>query len=338
MVAAGAAKQARELVALNNRFYARNASSFSATRGGAWEGWRRVLEVARAEGVLGETQVRRGAQRGGSVAVGSPVASLLGGPAAKKPLVLDVACGNLRFERFLASELPGTGAGFVAVDSCAELAEAGAALPHGAGPAGTPRVDFRRIDVLDRMLNGKQALDGLPTCDFAVCFGFLHHVPGFELRARLLRELVGSVRPGGVVAVSLWQFMDNERLARKAREADAHAAAAPPFGGFAPEALEPGDHFLGWQGDLETLRFCHHFSETEVDRLAEAVDGRRRSRASRRTAPRATSTATLCFEPCRANFSQMCRAQVLLGIPVLDSRTHECEAGSPRVPWFLAKT
>ena len=36
------------------------------------------------------------------------------------------------------------------------------------------------------------------------------------------------------------------------------------------DALEPGDHLLGWQ-DGTSLRYCHHFEEREIDQLIEAL-------------------------------------------------------------------
>lgn len=241
---------ARQLVELNNRFYAGCAESFSATRSAPWQGWGRVLDVARTAGAL---------DAGG-------------------PRVLDVACGNLRFERFCVGELPDADLKFVAVDSCAELADLGeqgtAREPECAGEsrAGGPHVDFRCVDVLARMLDGAPALAGIEGgFDLVVCFGFFHHVPGRELRERLLVELVRATRPGGVMAISLWRFMDDPRLARKAAAMDARALAEPPFPGLAAGELEPGDHFLGWQDRSDLLRYCHHFNEAEVDSLATSA-------------------------------------------------------------------
>ena len=58
--------------------------------------------------------------------------------------------------------------------------------------------------------------------------------------------------------------------------------------------LEAGDGFLGWQDDPSPLRYCHSFTEEEVDGLARSrrTSGSRRRGAGPRTAPRATSTAT----------------------------------------------
>lgn len=220
---------ARELIALNRRFYAEHAASFSATRGAAWEGWRRVVDVAREHGALGT-----GAR------------------------VLDVACGNLRFEKLLLSETDGASFEFHAVDSTPALA-----LPSVVAEA----VEFRCADVLD----DPAALEDLPAADLTVCFGFLHHVPTHARRKSLIRQLSAATRPGGIAAISFWQFMDDARLARKADETMERAIASPPFEGFSPAALNEGDHLLGWQDDERAFRYCHHTTDEEIDALVAAL-------------------------------------------------------------------
>ncbi len=243
----------RELIKLNNGFYAEHADSFSATRAAPWEGWQRAIDTARHLGALD----------------------------AREPRVLDLACGNLRFERFLARELEPAIARIDAIDNCPALA---------ANPD-LPAIAFHNVDILDELMACQQKRDsglGAPAapsrpqarlhidtrpCDLSVCFGFMHHVPGIDLRKCVLDELLARTRPGGVVAVSLWQFMKDDRLVRKAYAADAMAREIAVSRGTDVSALEPGDHFLGWQDDKGPLRYCHHFSESEVDELADHAAG-----------------------------------------------------------------
>ena len=237
---------AQGLIELNNRFYRLNAPSFSRTRQAPWPGWERALEVAGEH--LGHSQ-------------GDP----------DRPLrVFDLACGNLRFEAFLAEETDRP-LELYGVDSCDELAfdESG----HADSVTGFM---YRKLDVLEALMDksrgGAALLADVPTADLSVCFGFMHHVPGVELREDVLRMLLARTRAGGVAVVSFWAFAEDPRLARKAVEATARAAEEPPFEGFLPYALEPGDYLLDWQGS-SPYRYCHSFDETEVSRLAEAVSG-----------------------------------------------------------------
>ncbi len=210
---------ARRMGDLTTTFYQRVGSSFSATRQSPWAGWRRLLDLVRP--YLGDS-----------------------------PAVLDLACGNLRFERFLAGE--GIAARVWALDNNDELMSAGE--PDGMA-AKALHLDVLGTLCEGRRLSGAFGRLGVPACDLAVCFGFMHHVPLAAQRREVLRSLVGAVRPGGVVAVSLWQFARDPRLMAKAQPVDDGA---------------PGDYLLGWQHETDVWRFCHSFGEDEVDTLVDA--------------------------------------------------------------------
>lgn len=236
-------RSARALIALDNRFYAEHAASFSTTRSTPWKGWEQVLRAVGEAGTLNR-------------------------PADGEPLrLLDVACGNLRFERFCSERLRGRALEMHAVDSCPALAESGAAAASGH----VPDVRVKRADILVSLLDSTDPLHGLPRADVVACFGFMHHVPSLRLRQTLMRRLIDAARPGGAVAISFWQFMDDPRLARKALESRLRAARHPPFPGFDALELEAGDQLLGWQGDPSAFRYCHHFTESEIDALAAST-------------------------------------------------------------------
>lgn len=207
---------AQHLSELTSAFYRGVSQSFSATRQTGWPGWRHVVEAA-------------------------------GASCGSRVDVLDVACGNLRFERYLAS--CGIEARAWAIDACDELVEAGrTTLPDGL------ELSYQHLDVMEALFSG-EGLVGLvdaPPCDLAVCFGFMHHVPLYDQRLELLRTMLAHVRPGGLVAVSFWQFLRDERLRAKAR---------PVEGG------DGGDYLLGWQDRVDVARYCHSFSEEEIDEL-----------------------------------------------------------------------
>ena len=113
-----------------------------------------------------------------------------------------------------------------------------------------------------------EPLGGIPACDLSCCFGFMHHVPSKDLRLAVIRTLIASTAPGGTVVLSFWRFMDDERLAAKARAATERARAT----GTAP-VLDGNDYLLGWQDDASALRYCHHFTEDEISELAAGVAG-----------------------------------------------------------------
>ncbi|WP_298628174.1 class I SAM-dependent methyltransferase [uncultured Senegalimassilia sp.] len=226
---------ALRLCALTGEFYRANAESFSQTRQSPWQGWVRLLEV-------------------------------MDSVAKQKPLrVLDLACGNLRFERYLADALPCKMLSGYAVDNCDPLVEAGERNESDA----LSRMSFQSLDVIQRLSGGSlrgslEAPDA--SCDLAVSFGFMHHVPLERWRMGLLRALIAKVCPGGFVAVSFWRFLNSDKLARKAQETTSCARVELEL----PE-LPPNDYLLGWQDTQGLYRYCHHFDEPEIERLLAMV-------------------------------------------------------------------
>lgn len=213
---------------LTNDFYQKQAASFAATRQAPWPGWKKCLEFL---------------------------------PAQPELSVFDLACGNLRFEAFLTSALPGTDFSFYAVDSCDELA------PE------TRAVNYQHLDVTGALGRGL-SLNGqfvAPACDLSVSFGFLHHVALPERRAQILNALIDQCKPGGFVIVSLWQFMRDPARRDKAQATHEHARRELNL----PE-LDAGDYLLGWQNIPGAWRYCHSFSEAGIDRLIASVAARAR--------------------------------------------------------------
>lgn len=208
---------ARQLNQLTCDFYARVHASFSATRQAPWPGWTRVCNTLRKIEPCGSNH---------------------------KTYVLDLACGNLRFERYLLHDLPDLHAW--AVDNCSDLAQI----------SPLPNVTFEHLDIIESLLDGHDLSSKLtaPLCDLSVCFGFLHHVALPEHRHAVLRALVDHTHSGGLVAISLWQFQKSPRILAKARP-----------------LTDKGDYLLGWQNDPDVWRYCHSFSESEVDALASSI-------------------------------------------------------------------
>lgn len=267
---------ARRMSALTGEFYRANAESFSGTRQSPWQGWVRLLEVVGLAG--GRTGCEPGALHAANEAAEGSVHRDVCAPedadagsqnahaAEREPLrVLDLACGNLRFERYLADALPDGMLSGYAVDNCDPLVEAGERSEFGP----LSRMVFQNLDAIERLSAGclRESLEAPDaSCDLAVSFGFMHHVPLERWRAELLRALIAKVRPGGFVAVSFWRFLNSDKLARKAQETTDRARAELGL----PE-LPPNDYLLGWQDTQGLYRYCHHFDEQEIERLLAAM-------------------------------------------------------------------
>ena len=220
---------------MTTRFYATYAASFSATRANPWAGWERLAEELRPWlarlGLAGEAPVR----------------------------VLDAGGGNGRFERFLIRAFPQVAWEFTVADNCGELAAA--ALPD--------KTSFLQADLVGALIHGGPLPFGDGEFALAAAFGFAHHVPGAEARDRLMREMRRVTAPGGMLALSLWRFMDEGRLASKALAQTAERLDYLAQTGKLPE-LEENDFLLGWQNATPAegaIRYCHGFSETDIDAI-----------------------------------------------------------------------
>lgn len=251
---------------LNKRFYETRAQAFSATRNNSWRGWERALDAA---GLLG-CQDEQGGTKAGRMAIGEMSSSDElgcseemgpGGLDAQGFSVLDVACGNLRFEAWMQEMLPTSDLRFVAVDSCLGL------LPEEFAD----NIRFEERDIVSALLvdGAASVIPDEKAFDLVVSFGFMHHVPGVEARVALLNELLAATRPGGHVIVSFWRFADDEGLVSRAKES---TRAAFSDGEMSTLELDDGDYLLGFGGDSTSLRYCHSFTDRDIDAVLSSVE------------------------------------------------------------------
>ena len=219
---------ARKLNELTCAFYMRNASSFSQTRTRAWNGWAMCSEKLREAGAWEE------------------IAS-----------VLDIGCGNLRFEAFLAEQLESSPE-LWAVDNCSAL------LPR------THDIHYQELDIIGTLVEKESLAEIIdaPQCSLVCAFGLMHHVPGNSSRKALLESMVEKALPGAFIILSFWQFMKDARIARNAKDVTRDALERYP-----QLALDENDYLLGWQNSTEALRYCHNFNAVQIDELIASING-----------------------------------------------------------------
>jgi SAM-dependent methyltransferase len=168
--------------------------------------------------------------------------------------VVDVGCGNGRLAGLL--DTTGVRASYVGVDqepSLLALAIAQTAdLRHVV-------CRFVRADLAQP--DWAAAVGVRPhRADAVVCLATLQHLPGRDLRERVMTELAGLVAPGGVIAVSAWQFLTTERFVAK--------QIAWESVGLSPADVEPGDALLPWQQGGYAVRYVHQIDLAELADLA----------------------------------------------------------------------
>ena len=194
----------RRLAAINHEFYSTVAAEFDRSRAQPWAGWQPLL----------------------------PHLTALP-PQAR---VLDLGCGNGRFELYLRQHLGATR--YTGVDYSPEM------------------LRIARSRLPDAQLMTRDLVSEAPPAgpfDLVVCFGLLHHIPGKTQRQALIRALAQSLAPGGLLTFVTWRFADFARLRER----------IVPWPAELADQVEPHDHLLDWRRGAYALRYCHHFDEAE---------------------------------------------------------------------------
>lgn len=169
--------------------------------------------------------------------------------------VLDLGCGNGRLACFLDEHRRDIT--YLGLDFSPELLalarEATAHLSHIA-------FAFRIVNFADP--DWMEVVEG-QRFDAVLALAVLQHIPGFDRRLHLVRQAAALVQPGGVLALSNWQFTAVERLRRK---------IVPWWRvGIDPSGVEDGDYLLEWRRGGVAYRYCHLVDEEEVRALAAAA-------------------------------------------------------------------
>lgn len=174
--------------------------------------------------------------------------------------VLDVGCGNGRFGVFLQNSLNLDIAYYGTDASRSLLDHARTRLPKSA--------TLIEHDLLESVLS-----TALPrqSFDLVALYGVLHHVYSFEKRIEVLCDAGSRVRANGLLALSLWQWKEHPRLSRRIVPwSVAQSESADPEGLLAVDP-EQDDFLLRWGKDGHWMRYCHHFSDKEVERIVASL-------------------------------------------------------------------
>lgn len=224
------------LNAINWRFYAAIAGEWSDTREHPWPGFERIVAAVRCE------------------------------PPWR---VLDLGCGDGRFGQFLHDALGPNpdrdhcatpSIDYLGVDASSEL------LSHACARELGPNYRFMQADFVT---SPPSAAGASGPFDLIAVLGVLHHVPASARRRALLHELAQQLAPGGVLALTFWQYRDDPRFAsRVVSFEDYNRMTETPI---ALDQLEPGDTLLRWGSGSAPPRYCHFPDADEVLQLLAAT-------------------------------------------------------------------
>jgi tRNA (uracil-5-)-methyltransferase TRM9 len=193
----------KKVINQTDEFYKKHAEEFSKTRQDPWSGWEKCLGYIRKN------------------------------ISKDKVSVLDVACGNGRFYKYL-TRTPSPQFDYLGLDNNDYLLVE-AVLKY-------QLAEFKNVDVFF----GLGVLD--KSFDVVSVFGLTHHIPGNQFRVTWLKSLIGLINPGGLLMISFWNLAEDDRFAKAELAED----------------LEENDYYYGW-GDSEDKRYVHIYPEEELN-------------------------------------------------------------------------
>lgn len=216
----------QQLLDINYQFYQTFGGAFAATRRRVQPGIRKVMERIPPEGFW-----------------------------------LDLGCGSGALAQLWASQ--GRQGGYHGLDfSTVLLQEARELVAREKISAGL-NIQFIEADLLSAHWPASLSRSSY---DGVLCFAAMHHIPGFETRLQLVRQVRALLVEGSLFIHSNWQFQHSPRL----------LARVQPWIqiGLKHEDVEEGDTLLDWryalpgQSEQVGYRYIHRFSEDEFERLA----------------------------------------------------------------------
>jgi len=228
---------ARQLADLNRRFYADHAAAFAYARSTPQPGIQHIL-----------TRIPSGAH------------------------ILEIGCGDGKVARALVENTSvGSYLGLDLDEGMIEKARRWTTKDEGRttkASADSPHSSFvlrpSSFAIADLTSPSWPHLLASRPFDWILAFSVFHHLPGFETRVQILRDLAGHLTPGGMCVISNWQFTRSERLKQRIVPWSALNLTASD--------VEPNDYLLSWERNNQRgLRYVHVLDESEARSMAAAA-------------------------------------------------------------------
>lgn len=219
----------RKINQINLSFYQKVGSEFDATRQKSWPGWETLWAKLSDLGTAPEA-------------------------------VADIGCGNGRFLTFLAEK--GFAGEYLGIDSSSLLLASAEKQLSENPPASGIKARFNETDLIvdqDALIKQLNSLNP----DLIVLFGVMHHIPGREFRKQFIKSLAASLKPGGYLCFTTWEFQTDPRYSSRSLNSNEIAAE------FGELELEEGDFILDWKRGERAFRYCHAYSNDEVNEIVE---------------------------------------------------------------------
>ncbi len=240
----------RKLNAINIDFYNKAALFFDNSRSYSWEGWDTMLEKLELD--YEPHKPIKKTWEGLKVRFGLEKESL-----KYSVKILDLGCGNGRFYAYLNQRF-NKSFHYFGLDNNEYLTQKAAERY----PYENAEFIVENMGNIDHLFQYK--------FDLIVIFGVMHHIPGDETRIKLLRKCCDMLSKNGFLAFTTWQFLNIPRVATSVvKENTDFGKRVYRDLGLDPNELKSNDYILDWQRGITAYRYCHYYTEEEVNRLTQ---------------------------------------------------------------------
>ncbi len=195
------------------------------------------------------------------------LARLVQPPKNKVLRVLDLGCGNGRFAHFLAETFVNLQIKYVGVDFSKPMIDL-----FEDSLFQNLQTKFLTLDLIKN--NWSQELSfNKQKFDLIGMFGLLHHIPSYQLRLRIIQNLIELMADNGVLAMTFWRFLDLPRLKKRIVKPETTTGRLDfQRLGLEPKDLELGDYILDWVKIYHSFRFSHYFYDQEIKKLVQDLN------------------------------------------------------------------
>ncbi len=170
--------------------------------------------------------------------------------------ILDIGCGNGRFGLFVKEKFKNTQ--YVGIDSNDFLLK----------KASESIIDgkfYNRDIVADKWDFSNNQFDVI------TIFGVMHHIPGYDNRASLLTKARQKMKTGGILVITVWEFIKTKRLKTKKVIDPETITGKKIFEDLeiTKEQLDENDYILDWQKGDVAYRYGHIYTKDEIIELSD---------------------------------------------------------------------
>jgi tRNA (uracil-5-)-methyltransferase TRM9 len=174
---------------------------------------------------------------------------------------LDIGCGNSRFANFLGENLGSnqlSKTSYIGVDFSVNFLDQSKILKKER----FANFVTKELDIINQL----EILDDQKTeFNCIVIFGVIHHIPSHNLRQSFLRQVSQLLSQDGVLIFTTWEYADSQRLSKRIINSKSTAGQIILKElKISSDELESGDNIIDWIKGIESYRYSHSFTESEV--------------------------------------------------------------------------